>query len=931
MKLKLLLISFCFLSFTTLAQSTYSIKGGIVDTASKVKLLNSSVLVLNAKDSIMRAFKRADAGGLFSINGLSKGKFILLVTYPGYADYVERFTLDSTTSVHDFGQINMVLKSKLLAEVIVKASHVAVKIKGDTTEFNAKAFVVQPNAKVEDLLKQLPGIQIDKDGKITAQGEAVNKVLVDGEEFFGDDPTLVTKNIRADMVSKVQLYDKKSDQAAFTGIDDGKKTKTINIVLKEDKKNGLFGSLNNNIGSEGYYEGQELFNRFTAKQKFAAYGTFANDGRTSLGFGDSNKIDAGNGDIQFVDGGITITTNGNNDALDSFSGYYDGKGLPVTQSGGLHFDSKWNNDKESVNTNYKVGYIDLTGATTTISQQTLPTGVFNTNGNETFKNSAFRQKLDVTYQIKMDTSSNLKISADATFKNFHVDNNYVTLTDSAGTALNQNKRSVINSGDQRIFDAGLLYTKKFKKVGRTLSWSVSEAYNRNQTHGYLNSEIDFYNLKAPLDSPQFINQLKTTNTISSVLNSNITYSEPIVKKWAVLFNYGLATNNNTTDRLSFDESTPGLYNILDNTYSNNYKFNQLTNQVGAIFNYKNNKAIFNFGTKASAVNYKQVDEFTGTVLERSFINWAPQAMYQYNFSQQKTFRLNYNGNTTQPTIDQIQPVLVNTDPLNITIGNPNLKPSFTNRFTLFYNSYQVISGQQFYVRADYSNTSNAIVNNTTTDYATGVNTTQYINLNDKTPYRYSLYTSLNKKMKAIDDISAGVYFNTSANVSYSYINNVLDNSNSHTYSGGLSFQKYVQKKYDFYINGGPSYTFSGMSLQPQSNNNAAGFTANGNFDLYLPLNFGAGSSVRYTYNAQTQTFSAEYRTIWNAYIYKTFLKDDKLKISLSANDLLNQNTNFSRAITGNTSTQTNTTGIRRFFMLSATWDFTKFGTTAPKT
>ncbi|MDB5016245.1 MAG: TonB-dependent receptor, partial [Mucilaginibacter sp.] len=230
MKFTIILIIFTsFFTFTLKAQNLYTIKGSIQDTASNAKLPNTTICVLNAKDSILRAFTRAGVNGTFNISNLGKGKFILLVTYPGYADYVEPFNLDSIKASHDFGKLNMILKARLLADVIVKGTRAAIKIKGDTTEFNAAAFTIQPNSKVEDLLKQLPGIQVDKDGKITAQGQTVTKVLVDGEEFFGDDPTLVTKNIRGDMVDKVQLYDKKSDQATFTGIDDGQRTKTINI------------------------------------------------------------------------------------------------------------------------------------------------------------------------------------------------------------------------------------------------------------------------------------------------------------------------------------------------------------------------------------------------------------------------------------------------------------------------------------------------------------------------------------------------------------------------------------------------------------------------------------------------------------------------------------------------------------------------------
>ncbi len=253
------------------AQKQYLIKGTVTDSMATYKMVNTSISVLNEKDSILVKYTRADAEGNFILNSPKSGKFILLVTYPGYADYVENFVLDSVNTTKDFGRINLILKATLLQDVIIQGKVASIKIKGDTTEYNAGSYSIAPNSKVEDLLKQLPGIQVDKDGKITAQGETVNKVLVDGEEFFGDDPTLVTKNIRGDMVDKVQLYDKKSDQATFTGIDDGEKSKTINIKLKEDKKNGYFGKLEGGVGTDKFYNNQAMFNAFKGKQKFSAF------------------------------------------------------------------------------------------------------------------------------------------------------------------------------------------------------------------------------------------------------------------------------------------------------------------------------------------------------------------------------------------------------------------------------------------------------------------------------------------------------------------------------------------------------------------------------------------------------------------------------------------------------------------------------------
>src|SRR5690606_25891229 len=196
------------------AQENYSIQGIVVDTTSEISLENAVINVLQAKDSILVDFTRAGKEGNFQIGNLSEGDYILMVSYPKYTDFVERFSVRSGQPNHDFGTVSMLLVSQLLKDVVITGRN-TITIKGDTIEYDASKFTIQPNSKVEDLLAQLPGIQVDKDGKITAQGEAVNKVLVDGEEFFGDDPTLVTKNIRGDMVDKVQLYDKKSDQATF--------------------------------------------------------------------------------------------------------------------------------------------------------------------------------------------------------------------------------------------------------------------------------------------------------------------------------------------------------------------------------------------------------------------------------------------------------------------------------------------------------------------------------------------------------------------------------------------------------------------------------------------------------------------------------------------------------------------------------------------
>ena len=905
------------------AQNPSTVKGVVIDVASAIKLANTSISVLKAKDSTLVKFTRAAQDGSFTLTNLSKGKFILLVTYPGYADFVEQFTLDSIKPEHDFGNVTLFLKARLLEEVLVKGNVTAIKIKGDTTEYNAKAFVIEANSKVEDLLKQLPGIEVDKDGKITAQGQTVKKVLVDGEEFFGDDPTLVTKNIRGDMVDKVQVFDKKSDQAAFTGIDDGVKDKTINIKLKEDKKNGYFGKLDAGQATNDYVQSQGMFNVFKAKRKFSAYGTFGNTGQTGLGWRDNDKYSSSS--LEMSEEGYFMNT-GSEDELSSFNGRYNGEGIPLAKSGGLHYDSKWNNDKESINTNYKIGSIGIDGTKNYVSINNLPNGAINNRSDQAFDNYLFRQKLDVTYQLKIDSSSNLKISLDGTLKDNSTENNFSALTTKANDQLvNKNIRKLTNDGNQKMFSGSVFWNKKFKKAGRTMSLNVKQSFNENDTKGFLNSVVDFYNDQGGISKTNLIDQYKTTSTTNTGFNTTLTYSEPLSKTVAINMTYGFGINNSTADRKSFNETTPDKYETLDPLFSNNFKLDQQSNQVGAVFNYKKNKTLVKFGTKVSDIKFDQVNLYTNEKYGRNFVNWNPQASYQYKFSQQKSIQFNYSGNNTQPTIDQTQPVRINNDPLNISIGNPDLKPSFQNAFNWNYNSYKVLSGQNIYLSGNYSFINNPIVSNNTTNNNTGESTYQWSNLSNKKLSNLFMYLYAGQKVTKYE-INIGVNGEVNMNTYFNLTNGALNKTTSNSYSGNFSVSQYKPKKYNFHVSIGPTYTDRKSSLQNQFNNSGWGVNSDVGFNINLPGKMEISSNGRYQFTQKTESFGQDFdRTIWNSSVSKKFFKAENVKLSLSGNDLLNQNVGFDRNVNSNLITQNSYTTIKRYYMLSLAWDFNKMG------
>ena len=445
----LFLFLLCACSFT-IAKAQFKISGIVTDTASNIKLKKASVSVLNAKDSTQVKFVWSAADGAFQASNLKTGKFILLVSCAEYADYVSFFELDAKNSIQDFGKINLTQKAKLLAEVIIKGQVATMKVKGDTLEYDSKYFKIEPNAKVEDMLKQIAGMQVDQNGKITLFGQNVPKVLLEGEEFFGDDPTLITRNIRGDMVDKIQIYDKKSDQATFTGIDDGKTTKTINIKLKEDKKRGLFGKLAAGMGNSRFYQEQAMLNVFKDKQKFAVFGNIANNGKVGLSSSENDKYGINDANFELFKGGIINSLN-NGDDTELSSERYNGEGLPVARTAGAHYDAKWDSDKKSINTNYKIGTLRIGGNKNTQTKNNLETGTLNSTLDQNFDNYLARQKFDATFQVKLDSVSSLKVAIDATFKNSENENSFQAFTLGAdNNLLNRNTRMLTNEGKSTI-------------------------------------------------------------------------------------------------------------------------------------------------------------------------------------------------------------------------------------------------------------------------------------------------------------------------------------------------------------------------------------------------------------------------------------------------------------------------------------------------
>ncbi len=925
MKKLFLFIMLFSISGGCLAQQA-TLRGIVSDTASKEQLSHAVVSLLRARDSILLQFSRTGAQGKFSLERLPAGTFILLVTYPGYADYVERVTLQDGV-VTQVGKIALIGKAKLLEEVVIKQKMAAVKIKGDTTEFTADSFHVQPNATVEDLLKKIPGMQVDKNGKITMQGEAIQKVLVDGEEFFGDDPTLVTQNLRADMIDKVQVFDKKSDQAAFTGIDDGQKNKTINLKLKDNKKNGYFGKVSAGGGTAGYYENQLMANLFKKKLKFSAYGIMSNTGKTGLNWSDRDRYgESSASNIDFDESSGYYSFTGSNDELDSWDGQYNGQGYPIVKTGGLHFNNKWGDDKNSVNGNYKLLELGVSGSSGSTTQYILPDTLYYNNTKELFNNRILRNRANGSYELQLDSSSSVKITANGGTDHKNSSSHYLSSALAADSAIvNSSDRTVNTTGDTRFLNSNLLWKKKMHKKGRTISVNLSENFEKAVSGGFLFAKNDFYKGNI-ITQEQVTDQYKKYNTEKLAFDSKITYSEPLSKISAMVVNYGMAVNNNLSDRLSYNKAADGKYSSIDTVFSNEYRFNIFTHKAGIAYNLGGKKIRFNAGNNIGITSFSQHDLRKDTTVDRRFINWFPQASLSYAFNTQKRLSVHYNGNTTQPSIQQIQPIRTNDDPLNIIIGNPTLKPQFANNFNLNFNSFKMLTETSVYGSVNYQFMENAISNRSYVDSA-GKRTSQSINLNGN--YNYSGYVGYGFKLK-----KAGLNVNFSSQVRngkyQSVVNNVRNETNSQFYSFGNQLYKEKDKKYELRLETQVTYTTSTSSVQQSIKTHYWTFQVEPGLDIYLPGKIQLHSDAEINLRQKTSAF--DYNTnvvLWNAWFGKKLLKSDALIIKFTANDLLNQNRGINRNVQSNFISQNTYSTIQRFFMLSVTWNFNKAGTPAP--
>ncbi len=897
---------------------TRTIEGTLRDTFNLKPVVYASVSLIRKSDSILMTYTRSAQNGSFTLKTKDTGNFIILVSHALFVDYVDDINIKSNDTKLNLKEIPLIQRAQMLKEVIIKNT-AAIKVKGDTLEFLADSFKVKQGAMVEDLLKVLPGIQVNKKGEITAQGEKVQKVLVDGEEFFGDDPTIATQNIQSKVVEKVQVFDRKSDQAQFTGFDDGEEEKTINLKLKANMNKGEFGKVELGGGWKDNWQNQIMVNSFKNKRQFSVYGLMSSIGKTGLGWEDKNKYANNDGGPSMdEDGGFMWVASDDDDDID-WGNRKTPEGTTKAWVGGTHYANKWNDGKQQLNANYSFGRINKTKKETSYSENLLPNKRFFTSDTSSSFNSRNTHKLSAKFTWNIDSMTTLIYKTNNRL--VFVESNTNNSTDNRAideTPINNSSRNNTNDSKTIKVNNSITINRKFKKTGRTISFNVSDTYSNNEGTGMQTGNNAFFQFGNPIS--QILDQKKKQTQLSNTFNTELTYTEPLSKKFLLKTSYAFNTSFNNSNRNTLVKAQPADedYTVRIDSLSNDFDSKVISHTLGSELKFNEKKYNITAGTRVRYSIFDQSDIIRNLKYNYNRINLFPTLRFNYKFDQFRRLTFSYNGSTTQPSITQLQPIQDNTNPLEITIGNPDLKVGYVQSFNLNYFSYKVLSSRAIYSGISFSNNFNSISMNTYIDNL-GRTIKQYVNLNGG--YNANFWGGISSKIPKTDfegRVNIGGGFSQMPTIT----NNVKGNTNSQNFT--LTPSLIYSKENLMYasLDLGTMFSNSTNSIQTNRNIRYFSFVPSANLIFYLPSNFEIGTDADYQYTPPVAPYNTSFqRLLWNGYVSYRMLKNKNLEWRASINDILNQNKGYERNTNYNINSERYFQTLGRYWMISAIWNF----------
>lgn len=894
------LLLFVLLLFTFTIQAQHTIQTKVVDKKLKEPLEYVAVRLLNAKDSSYLKGVITDSTGVVKIHQVKNGSYILNATMIGFVNFYLPIAVSNTDL--KLPDLELEEDSKVLKDLEVTGTQVQVITKGDTIEYVAGAFKTSENAVVEDLLKKMPGVEITADGKIMVNGQEVKKVRVDGKKFFGDDVEMSTKNIPAEMIDRVQVVDQKSEMAQLTGFDDGETERIINLTLRPDRRQGIFGNVKAGAGldinPDFRYDGNAFLNIMNG------------DSRSSITAGANNtnisRSRRGRGGFRGGRNGITETQN---------IGY--NINTPLSEKLIVGGDVSFNHSDNIIESeNQRENY--LQGLT------------YQNNSNRINQRENYEGNLRFEMEWKPDSMNSYIIQPNMGFnRSFNENSSDYLYTQEEDTTSWGNTN---NFGDGLDINGGLMfiYSRKMAKPGRTLTTRLNSRVSQNESDGMNYSEKNTPKKRTTID------QRNENRSNSFNFGMRVSYVEPLGQTRKHFMETVLSMNGNlrSSIRNLFDRDADGNYTVKNEEYSNEFKNNFFRETLN--LNYRMVQKTYNltlgFGVEPSQTYSTRIYGDNSEIpLKNEVVNFAPAIRFQYNFGRRKFARLIYRGRTEQPSISQMQPVKNNTDLMNETVGNPTLNPAFNHNIRLMYSDYNAETFRSY----SFGVFGNATKDNLTNNSIYTVDGKRYIQTvnSDKIPFNVNTYIMYNqpflKKFNFSNNASFGVnkqYGYTSRKVDEDVIdlNNLMlgDLSSTIRYnvSENISFS-YMVEKFDVGLRGGVRYSYAENNFNEKPSE-TYDWTSTVNLGFRPVKSLNITTDVRFTKQNGYGEFNP-LQWIWNASIDVNAFKN-KGVFSLRVFDILRQRQNVNQRVGDNFVEFTRSNSLPSYFLFSFTYKIRKF-------
>lgn len=908
------------------------IVGKVIDKADGSALGQCTVRLLSAKDSAFVKGTSTNEKGRFRFAEVSSGSYVLQFSYVGFATVNKDVSVSDNAPKVKVGPVEMGESAVSLKETVVYGRKTEIRVKEDTVEYNADAYKLQPNAVVEDLLKRLPGVEYDKNGKITSQGKEVTKILLDGKEFFSDDPMVATKNIPVDMVNSLQVVDRKSDYSRLTGIDDGEDETVINLTIKKGMNNGIFGNVTGGYGTDDRYEANAIVNKFWNGNQFTILGGANNT--NNLGFSDKHGK--------------------------KFSRYGGSKGITSSQNVGINFNIG-KGEEFRIGGDVMYTHNDIDNQLRVDRQYVFPDSVSYYKSNSLSRDKGhnirgdFRMKWEVDSFNTIDFRPNFAYS---TNKSVYSDTSVTIAGDPLRTIVNRSKNLGNSDGDNYEIGGSLLFNHKFRqKKGRSFSvqfrFNVSnfneDIYSFSNNRYYLTGEEDI------------IDQLTDNHNWQNSVGGRLSWIEPLgdVRNGHFLeFAYNANYRWNNGDKLVYDRietsqnaglhvsdnlardlvrvwgpavmfdaelanTALGIDEVLNEDLSNRFRNNFFTQRVQLGYKFMHRNYNLNVGMQVlpSMSESQNLDNLEKAIPTRWTWNVAPYLRFKYKLGRQRTLQVKYRARPQQPSMSQLQPVADMSNPLRIKVGNPNLNPSFTNSVIIRFNDFNMKSQRSIMAFAKAQFTSNSIIQATKYNPETGGQIMTYENVN-------GVWNAMAMGMVSLPFKDKRWQFTNHTFVRYSvskgYINSAFNRSGDFSFneSVGLAFRN------DFIgIEASPYYGLqaSSNSLEGHSTPTIHKYGGSLYVNYYLPFGFTLNSDLTYSGN---HGYSANYENnqwLWDVSVSYQFLRNKAATIAVKAYDLLQQKLSISRNITANYLQDQEYNTLNRYFLVTFSYRFNSFG------